>query len=121
MKWKKLKSQYILWPYKELTDEFCPFQRHSVRGNWIFLLGVGTPIIIIFIISSMNTHGAVALHQYSCLMCWCPAIIKCKATAPPSKDVVMQVTLVSRCPLEVSAVQTKGRMGSGRKDMSDAA
>lgn len=87
------------------------------RGNWIFSLGVGTPIIIIFIISSMNTRGTAALHQYSCLMCWCPAIIKFKASAPLSKshtDVAVQVTLVSRCPLEVSAVQTKRRMGCGR-------
>lgn len=120
MEWKKLKSQYILWPYKELTDEFCPFQRHSVRlhkGRLVFLLGVGTSIIIIFIINSMSTRGAAALHQYSCFMCWYPAI-KFKATAPLFKshtDVVVEVTLAEDALWRYQLSRQKGGWDLGDK------
>lgn len=120
MKWKKLKSQCILWPYKVLIDEFFLFQTQSVRlhmGGLDFLAECKTAVIIIFIISSMSTHGTAALHPYSCFTCWCPASMKLTTTVPlPTShtDVLVQVTLVSKCPLEVPDVQTKGKMGAGR-------
>lgn len=82
-------------------------------GDLDFHMECRTAVIIIFIISSVSTHGAAALHPYSCFMCWCPASMKLKATVPLSTshtDVLVQVTLVSRCPLEIPHVQTKGRM-----------
>jgi len=61
------------------------------KQSWIFLLSVKTFIItIIFFISSMRTHVAAVLHQYSVLMCWYSKIIKFKDSVPQSRVTQLQ-------------------------------